>query len=613
MYNNEISKIFFSDEKEINEIIYNPNKNNIILLSSNKNRTIDFEGNLSSPMIFPDEVKIKKIIHKSYFHPSRKLFTLNYDESICIFNLNSKEMVFQNKYKADEKIFAINKPGTMISFKEDNNKLQIIWLGEKKKKTVKIDEKINDIVFSPDSVNYRFLLVIGEDILVIPYDTGKIASKMFFSGKKGIFTSSGDRLFILGKETNTIRIYQTHKLDSNPKMLNEIYPKLRSTQTILLTPDNRILVALSPDGIELWDITIPEQEISLIWTKKVSNFVNGFFLPNGQLVTSSASRELSLWNESFLLEDIREIFKNFADKIEEIKIDLRRIPQWVIDGDIKNLGMMELENIERNLNEVKKIVDPPIISRFQPPNFPYWVDEVFSDEIAIFTRIEANSNNSITLLDQEVTKQHQQLQEKLERYQRIVDRCIFYLKSFAHGTKVQTEQISNYLSISSEETIKLLNKLEREKKLPPGRLVSNLFGRLDFISGYETVGTNHLIERSDSFSCYYCANSINSIDTHCTNCQKEILRCKSCNVPVTRNQEKIDCNFCKETFHYLCYKGKVKIFHRCPHCKTEITKEQVEIQFYSDNKKNAQISSSLGRMLQIKKNIKKEEKNPFDF
>jgi hypothetical protein len=613
MFKIEPFETLASFQNQINEVIYNPTRNTLLILSGNEIVNLELEGN-KIPIALPDEIKVRKNLSKLFYKATKNLMAIIFDDSLYVLDLNAGEITFKTKCKTDKKNFSFNKVGNIIAFNESNSKIQISWLKEKRKKVIKDIDDLNELIFSQDTINFPFLIALGEETSIISYDNGKILSRIYFPSKQGIFTKNGDRLFLLGKETNSIRVYQSHKLDSDPKILNEILPKLRGIHSILLTPDDRILVGLSSEGLELWDITIPEQEVSLIWSKKQKKIINGIFFPNGQLFTSNSSGEIIIWNEPFILEDIRGVFKKFNDKVEEIKVEFRRIPQWVIDGNIDTLERMDLETVERIFKETKNIVDPPILLRFQPPDFSYWVEEVFKEDIILLSRIEEKSVESLKILEDHVQKLRKKFDEKRERHQRMLERCIFYLKSFATGTKVPIEQIANYLSVSSDEVTTFLRLLEREKRLPPGRLVSNIFGRLDFVSGYETVVSSNLqIEKTDIYSCYYCANSIISVDTHCTSCQKEVLKCKSCNIPITRNQEKIDCKYCNNAFHFLCYIDKVKVFSRCPHCKKELTKDEVENQFYKDTKEKARVSSSLGRMLQIKKSIKKENKNPFDF
>ncbi|MFW9930901.1 MAG: hypothetical protein ACFFD1_16050, partial [Candidatus Thorarchaeota archaeon] len=508
------------------------------------------------------------------------------------------------------RLIAFSSSGDLIAFEEETNKITILKIDTKEKKQIKIRIRISSIIFHPNIINEPYLFVLGNVFVIIDINKMKIVHSIDKNIKNGIITKKGDRLFGLNHESTTIDVYNLQKMGKQVDLITQIVPKLSTFHSIFISPDDRILIGLSTLGIELWDITIPGQEISLIWSKNISNIKMIEFLPNGWFYGLDNSKNLFLWSEALFLDEIRRIFQKFHENLEKFRQDYRKIPQWILDKKIDSINNSDIPLIESSLVNVKFIIEPPILNRFSPPNYPFWVKEVFIDELFSIKRLEEQVFDSMSLFQETVEAEKKKLMKKAEIHRYLINRCQFYLQSLTNGTKLSMNKLADYLSLTEQETLTLIKDLDENHQLIHGKILKDIFGRIEYIAGGNEYLDSTTLENP---TCFFCAAEIRESEKNCPECHKNIPYCSLCSKIISKRQDKLACAHCNVIFHDTCLKDKVRLFKRCPSCKTITSLEELEHRFKEEAEKKIRLRSSLGKMIELEKNIQFNKEETFDF
>ena len=86
-------------------------------------------------------------------------------------------------------------------------------------------------------------------------------------------------------------------------------------------------------------------------------------------------------------------------------------------------------------------------------------------------------------------------------------------------------------------------------------------------------------------TCYYCGMPLDPADlVNCSTCEKEILKCNVCKLPISFGEELGQCSLCESLGHLTHFEEWVKTQGKCPTCLQDIPLQGV-IPFEEDIKK----------------------------
>ncbi len=164
-----------------------------------------------------------------------------------------------------------------------------------------------------------------------------------------------------------------------------------------------------------------------------------------------------------------------------------------------------------------------------------------------------------------------------------VEEAIIHIET---NTPIPLEKINAFANDQLIQNVKTRYpslEIERISMLIPSDTVYVI---QDLISKNPSLGTYHQVEQFfvknisklqiqiDSLkelACYYCDSPIGRNHKFCSNCQKEILICIVCKLPINFGSEIGSCCLCNSVAHYNHLQEWVKTQGKCPRCLQEIT------------------------------------------
>ena len=97
-----------------------------------------------------------------------------------------------------------------------------------------------------------------------------------------------------------------------------------------------------------------------------------------------------------------------------------------------------------------------------------------------------------------------------------------------------------------------------------------------FIRKEDTENLIHNL-RARYSTCFYCGTPFDSIDqTICSSCEKEILKCSVCKLPISFGEDIGQCTLCESKGHLVHMEEWVKTQGKCPSCLQEIPLQGIE-------------------------------------
>lgn len=533
--------------------------------------------------------------------------------------------------KNHDSIFNIvlNHTGDILAVLERNEKITLYEIESKAKKTIKNCENLQNIIFHPGGSTNPYAAVLGREIRLIDYIKGKIIEKFDYRAVDGCFSLTGDRFFTIDN-TNALHVFSL--VGQKIFLINDLQSRFKKLTCLSLAPEGRIVFTGSLDGWQMWDITIPKQETDLIYTQRIHDINAIYFYPDGHILTGHSPGHLIIWNDYFILENIRNIFYNAQNQFTKTRETLRKIPQWITQARIDSITPTDIEIAQKTVEETEILLTPSILIRFQPPNFPFWLIEVFSEEIEHLINMEKQILQGLNLIKEQIIKVNNTLEQEQLKHLQLLNRLKIYLETFVSGQRVNLSQIANYIQISTDHVLLLLRTLEREKQLKNGRLITDLFGNVSYIAGVvptvESMSTTSRLSVTDTqenisatvfivASCYYCGSQINTSMAKCVNCGRDILKCSVCKNFITKNQERGNCPHCQTPYHLSCLENRIKVFGRCNNCRKEISEKDIQ-KHISEEETLARVNTSIEKMYSIyqqatKKHDEKNEDEKFNF
>lgn len=147
-----------------------------------------------------------------------------------------------------------------------------------------------------------------------------------------------------------------------------------------------------------------------------------------------------------------------------------------------------------------------------------------------------------------------------------------FLSTVRPSIPVTLPRIAKFVDFPEEKMQNLLMKLLEENP----DVGEYLELEQVFIRKENTEGLIHNL-RARYSTCYYCGMPFDSIDLlTCSSCQKDILKCSVCKLPISFGEEIGQCNLCETKGHLHHLEEWVKTQGKCPNCLQEIPLQAIE-------------------------------------
>ncbi|MBK5112659.1 MAG: hypothetical protein JJE41_03450 [Candidatus Heimdallarchaeota archaeon] len=82
-------------------------------------------------------------------------------------------------------------------------------------------------------------------------------------------------------------------------------------------------------------------------------------------------------------------------------------------------------------------------------------------------------------------------------------------------------------------------------------------------------------EKTKYYACYFCGEPLERETTICTACEKDILICIVCKLPISFGDELGKCSLCEGLAHYVHFHEWIKVMVYCPNCSKNIPIEGI--------------------------------------
>ena len=538
------------------------------------------------------------------------LVAISYSKEITLndFVSNMTKKSLETKNGSTNLIFS--RDGRFLIIVDTKGILTLIGVHDGHRREIKKFDVDIKTVFHPGFPQQNIIVVLGTEILCLDSSRGRALWNLKRTFRDAAFSLDGLRLFIVGEE-NELDVYDTDKINFQPNLIRKVKLKFLTPKKLILSPDDRILFVLSDNGWELLDITVPEGETSLIWASAESHLTTASFLPDGKIILGNTDGIVLMSRTGFVLEEMRNESRKIQLFVDQYKEKLRRIPQWIVDGETKTINDDNYESRNIQLEEVNKELSPRIRERLSMAEWPFWAVDVFKHEMERISQLEENLLESGSEIRKELDIHRQKDEERKIRFLQVQENCIQYIRSFSTGTssRIPVEQIADYLGQDQAFVLRMLTDLDQKKLLPNSRLQPEVYGKgaAVVIGGSETMPGFSL----DGQLCYFCSSPLQG-SMECGGCGKPVPICGVCGVSVLRGQDALIHDGCNRFFHLSCFLDKVGVFGRCPVCKSPISIEKAREAFQEQESSRIRVTSSLSRMFSIYKQTTKVTKENSD-
>jgi tetratricopeptide (TPR) repeat protein len=169
--------------------------------------------------------------------------------------------------------------------------------------------------------------------------------------------------------------------------------------------------------------------------------------------------------------------------------------------------------------------------------------------------------------EQKIIKETNYRREKDSAYPRILD----FLSKVRSNIPVTLPRVAKFVNFPEERMEHLLKKLVEENPT----LGEYLELEQVFIRKENTEALLQNLKQRYS-TCYYCGNPIESIEaTHCTSCEKTLLKCIVCKLSISFGEDVGQCSLCEAYAHLNHFEEWLKTQGTCPQCMQKLPVEGI--------------------------------------
>jgi len=148
------------------------------------------------------------------------------------------------------------------------------------------------------------------------------------------------------------------------------------------------------------------------------------------------------------------------------------------------------------------------------------------------------------------------------------------LIEFRMNVPVQISRIVQLSNLPEKEVIDYIK-----------RLITNGVIIGDFLELENVFIKTSQFKPKSEITCFFCGNPITALNSKCTKCQREVIKCSVCKLPISFGEEVGKCSLCEASAHLNHLQEWVKTQGKCPYCLQELPEEGIFIENRDEMKK----------------------------